>query len=138
MAAARNNTSGSRDKRKSTTQPVGEVSELLTFWDRAFDLKNGYRGLTVEVLERKNNVLSFYVLDEEGNPQRREGELPFTINLDDGMEVWSSLPSTAQDVDPESSQRIGYLFVGKQWLVRHQGDIRVKGGGAKWPVKASL
>ncbi len=138
MAAARRNTSGSRDKRKSTTQPVGNVDELITFWDRAFDLKNGYRGLTVEVLERENNILSFYVLDPEGNPQRRKGELPFTINLDDGLEVWSSLPSTAQDVDPESSQRIGYLFVGKQWLDRHEGEFQLKDGGSKWPIRTSL
>jgi hypothetical protein len=140
MAASRNkpSTSGSRDKRKSTTQPVGNITELLTFWDRAFDLKNGYRGFPVEVLKREDNILYFFVLDGEGNPQRRSGEEPFSINLDDGMEVWSSLPSTAQDVDPESSQRIGYLFVGKQWLDRYGKEFVLREGGSKWPIRSSL
>lgn len=127
----------SRDKRKATTQPVGDVSELLTYWDRGFDLKRGYQGLTVEVVGRENNVLSFYVLDGEGNQQRKGGEKPFTINLDDGMEVWSSLPSTAQDADPESSQRIGYLFVTHQWLARNKAELGVL-EGPKWPRTASL
>ena len=107
MAAGKRSTksNSSRDKRKATTQPVGDVSELLTYWDRAFDLKNGYQGLVVEVIARENNVLAFYLLDDEGNPQRKGGEGAFTINLDDGMEAWSSLPSTAQEVDPESSPR---------------------------------
>lgn len=138
MAASRNKKSGSRDKRKSTTQPVGNIGELLSFWDRAFDLKNGYRGLTVEVIKREDNVLSFFILDQEGNPQRKKGEDAFAINLDDGMEAWSSLPSTAQDVDPESSQRIGYLFVTKQWLDRNIGDLKVMDGGNKWPIRSSL
>ncbi len=127
----------SRDKRKATTQPVGDISELLTYWDRGFDLKNGYRGLVVEVIARENNVLAFYILDGEGNPQRKGGDSAFTINLDDGMEVWSSLPSTAQDVDPESSQRIGYLFVTDQWLGRHKGDV-IALGGPKWPKNVSI
>jgi hypothetical protein len=114
------------------------VSELLTFWDRAFDLKGGYRGLTVEVIGRENNVLSFYILDGDGNPQRKGGEGAFTINLDDGMEAWSSLPSTAQEVDPESSQRIGYLFVTNQWLARNKGDIKVMAEPPKWPKVTSI
>lgn len=123
----------SRDKRQATTQPVGDFSELLTFWDRAFDLKSGYQGLIVEVVSRENNVLSFFILDGEGNPRRKEDEHAFTINLDDGMEAWSSLPSTAQDVDPESSQRTAYLFVTKQWLKRNIGAITVMEGPGKWP-----
>lgn len=111
---------------------------MLTFWDRAFDLKNGYQGLVVEVIGRENNVLSFYILDGEGNPQRKGGEGAFSINLDDGMEAWGSLPSTAQEADPESSQRIGYLFVTKAWLDRNIGDIKVMAGPPKWPVKYSL
>lgn len=138
MAAKRSKQSGSRDKRKATTQPVGEVSELLTYWDRAIDLKNGYQGLKVEVVDRQNNVLSFYVLDAEGNHQRKAGEEAFTINLDDGMEVWASLPSTAQDIDPESSQRIGYLFVTQQWLARNKTDIKILGPGDKWPKTISI
>ena len=140
MAAGKRSTksNSSRDKRKATTQPVGDVSELLTYWDRAFDLKNGYQGLVVEVIARENNVLAFYLLDDEGNPQRKGGEGAFTINLDDGMEAWSSLPSTAQEVDPESSQRIGYLFVTGQWLARNKGDIKVMEGPGKWPKTASL
>jgi hypothetical protein len=140
MAASKRSKQGasSRDKRKATTQPVGDVSELLTFWDRAFDLKNGYQGLIVEVVNRENNVLSFFILDDEGNPQRKEGEHPYTINLDDGMEAWSSLPSTAQEVDPESSQRVGYLFVTKQWLNRNIGDIKVMAGPGKWPKANAL
>lgn len=137
MAARRSKQSSSRDKRKATTQPVGDVSELLTYWDRGFDLKRGYQGLTVEVVGRENNVLSFYVLDGEGNQRRKGGEKPFTINLDDGMEAWSSLPSTAQDVDPESSQRIGYLFVTQQWLARHKAELALL-GGPKWPKSASI
>ncbi len=135
MAAAKRSKvkASSRDKRKATTQPVGDVSELLTFWDRAFDLANGYQGLVVDVVSRENNVLEFFILDGEGNPQRKEGEHPFTINLDDGMEAWSSLPSTAQEVDPESSQRIGYLFVTQQWLKRNLGDITLMEGPGKWP-----
>ena len=114
------------------------MSELLTYWDRGFDLKNGYQGLTVEVIGRENNVLFFYVLDAEGNPQRKGGEGAFTINLDDGMEAWSSLPSTAQDIDPESSQRIGYLFVTNQWLARNKGEIKLMAGPPKWPKTASI
>lgn len=127
----------SRDKRKATTQPVGDVSELLTFWDRAFD-PDGYQGLTVEVIGRENNILSFYVLDGDGNPQRKGGEGAFTINLDDGMEAWSSLPSTAQDVDPESSQRVGYLFVTKQWLGRNKSGIKALAEPPKWPRAFSI
>jgi hypothetical protein len=111
---------------------------LLTFWDRGFDLKNGYQGLVVEVIKRENNVLSFYVLDGEGNQQRKGGEGAFTINLDDGMEAWSSLPSTAQDIDTESSQRIGYLFVTKQWLARNGGIKVMEGGPGKWPKNTAL
>lgn len=114
------------------------MSELLTFWDRAFDLKGGYRGLTVEVTGRENNVLSFYILDGDGNPQRKGGEGAFTINLDDGMEAWSSLPSTAQEVDPESSQRIGYLFVTRQWLDRNKSGIKLLAEPPKWPKFTSL
>lgn len=111
---------------------------MLTYWDRGFDLKNGYQGLVVEVIARENNVLAFYILDAEGNPQRKGGEGAFTVNLDDGMEVWSSLPSTAQEVDPESSQRIGYLFVTKQWLGRNIGDIKLMAEPTKWPKGTSL
>lgn len=114
------------------------MSELLTYWDRGFDLKNGYQGLVVEVVSRENNILAFFILDGEGNAQRKGGEAAFTINLDDGMEAWSSLPSTAQDVDPESSQRIGYLFVTSQWLARNKGDITVMAGPGKWPKAAAL
>lgn len=139
MAAKRSKGSTpSRDKRKATTQPVGDVSELLTFWDRGFDLKNGYRGLTVEVVGRENNVIAFYILDGEGNAQRKGGDGAFIANLDDGMETWSSLPSTAQEVDPESSQRIGYLFVTEQWLERNKGQFKLMEGGGKWPRNVSL
>ena len=140
MAAKKSNkaSTSSRDKRKATTQPVGDVSELLTYWDRGFDLTNGYQGLVVEVIGRANNVLTFFILDGEGNTQRKGGEDPFTINLDDGMEAWSSLPSTAQEVDPESSQRIGYLFVTGQWLGRNRVDTTALRGPGKWPRTASL
>lgn len=137
-AGKRSKQASSRDKRKATTQPVGDVSELLTYWDRGFDLKHGYRGLTVEVIARENNVLAFHILDAEGNPHRKGGEGAFTINLDDGMEAWSSLPSTAQDVDPESSQRIGYLFVTDQWLTRNKADVTVMGTPPKWPKISSI
>jgi hypothetical protein len=140
MAAKRSKGSTpSRDKRKATTQPVGDVSELLTFWDRAFDLRNGYRGLVVEVVGRENNVIAFYILDSEGNPQRKDGDGAFIANLDDGMETWSSLPSTAQEVDPESSQRIGYLFVTEAWIERNAKGIKLMdSGGGKWPRITSI
>ena len=137
MAAKGKKQIGKEDKLKATTQPVGDVSELLAFWDRGFDLQNGYRGLTVAVTGRKNNVLSFSILDGSGKAQRKANGKDFSINLDDGMEVWSSLPSTAQDVDPESSQRIGYLFVSSHWLARNQGDVQVM-EGPKWPKGASI
>jgi hypothetical protein len=137
MAAKRSKGSSSRDKRKATTQPVGDVAELLTFWDRAFD-EGGYLGLTVEVIGRENNILSFHVLDPDGNPQKKSGEGAFTINLDDGMECWSSLPSTAQEVDPESSQRIGYLFVSRTWLGRNKSGLRAMAEPPKWPKNTSL
>lgn len=138
MAARKKATeNGNRDKRKATTQPVGELRELLPYWDRSFELKNGYQSLVVEVIGRENNTLTFYILDGQGNPQRKAGTEPYTINLDDGMEVWSSLPSTAQDVDPESSQRTGYLFVTKAWLERNRVQGLLRGGG-KWPTSVSL
>ena len=128
---------GKADKLKSTTQPVGDITELLAFWDRQFDLENGYRGLTVEVTGRKNNVLSFSIIEGGGKAHRRAGGKDFTINLDDGLEAWSALPSTAQDCDPESSQRVGYLFVTQAWLTRNQGDIQLM-DLPKWPRGASI
>ncbi len=110
---------------------------MLTFWDRAFDLKGGYHGLVVEVIGRENNVIAFYILDAEGNPQRKGGEDAFTVNLDDGMQVWSSLPSTAQDVDPESSQRIGYLFLSPNWLKTNTSTIKLT-EPPKWPRTLSI
>jgi hypothetical protein len=137
MAAKAKKQVGKQDKLKSTTQPVGDISELLAFWDREFDLDDGYRGLTVEVTGRKNNVLSFAIVEGSGKSHRRATGKDFSINLDDGMEAWSSLPSTAQDCDPESSQRVGYLFVTQAWLTRNQGDIKVM-ELPKWPRIASI
>lgn len=137
MAAKRNTQAGNRNKTKATTQPVRDISELVGHWARGIDLENGYQGLSVEVIGRKDNVLSFYILDSRGKAQRKAGSKAFTINLDDGMEAWSSLPSTAQGVDPESSQRIGYLFVTPQWLARNRGDLTVM-VGPKWPSSISI
>jgi|GEM_PF-6046385 hypothetical protein len=129
--------SGTRDKRVATTQPVQDVTELRGFWDRLFD-PEGYRELVVEVIGRQNNELFFFVLDSEGARERHNGGNEFSINLDDGSLAWSSLPSTAQWVDPESSQRIGYLFVTEVWIKENLGAARLKSGGAKWPKNTSL
>lgn len=131
-------TPGNRDKRISTIKPVKEMSELSGFWDRAFELENGYRELVVEVIGRDNNTLFFFVLDEDGNRRKTLGAQELSINLDDGMTCWSSLPSTAPQVDPESAQRIGYLFVTDAWIKENLGPIKVFGGGVKWPKNTSL
>lgn len=141
MAAKRSVKSGNRDKREATTQPVKDVSQLIAHWDRDFavfgDLDGGYRGLTVEVVTRTNNVISFNILDAKGTATKKvkAGEGAFSINLDDGLQAWSDLPSTAQIVDPESSQRIGYLFVTPAWLSRNKVALE---GPPKWPIRTAL
>lgn len=138
MAASRGRKgSSSPNKRESVTRPVTDFAELTQYWDRAFALEGGYRGLSVEVVGRDNNVLSFYVLSGEGKLLKK-GKEPFVVNLDDGMEAWSSLPSTAQQVDPESSQRIGYLFVTSAWLDRNKKSLTLLGEPIKWPRLTSL
>jgi hypothetical protein len=140
MAAGRRKSaktgSGTQDKRLATTMPVADQSELRGYWNRAFS-ETGYHELVVRVTTRTDNVISFQILAEEQVITR--GGDDFTINLDDGNEVWSSLPSTAQDIDPEASQRVGYLFVTEQWLERQRrGGAKVLGGPGKWPAKTSL
>ena len=140
MAAKRSVKSGTRNKREATTAPVKLVSELVAHWDRDVSmtgeqLSGGYRGLSVEVVGRANNVLSFYVLDPNGKAKGVKAGAPFTVNLDDGLEVWSDLPSTAQSVDPESSQRIGYLFLAPAWFARNKA---VAMDGPKWPRGYSI
>lgn len=140
MAAGRKKTgstiTGNQDKRVSTTQPVADQSQLIAFWNRAFN-ETGYRELVVRVTGRTDNVLSFQILD--GDRVLTRNGTDFTINLDDGLEAWSSLPSTAQNVDPESSQRVGYLFVTEAWLLRQgSGGPRGLEGGGKWPPRTSL
>jgi hypothetical protein len=141
MAAKRSVKSGSRNKREATTAPVKLVSELVAHWDRDFaisgvELTGGYRGLMVEVVGRTDNVISFNVLDAKGAPIKKvkAGEGAFSINLDDGLQAWSALPSTAQDVDPESSQRVGYLFVTPDWISRN----KIAMDGPKWPRGTSI
>ena len=130
---------GNRDKRTATIKPVKDVGELNGFWDRSFELTDGYREAVVEVVERKNNVLTFFLLDPASGERR--GTEPLSVNLDDGTQCWSALPSTAQDVDPESSQRSGYLFLAPAWIKRVIGPLKVfegPGGGIKWPRSLSL
>lgn len=129
---------GNRDKRTSSTLPVKEPAELSGFWDRHIDLRNGYRELVVEVIGRDNNTLFFFILDEDGNRRTTRGAQELSVNLDDGATCWSSLPSTAPMVDPESAQRIGYLFVTDKWIEEHVGPVKVFGGGVKWPRNISL
>lgn len=140
MAAKRSVTSGNRDKKLATTAPVKAVSELLTHWDRDFamvgqELSGAYHRLTVEVVGRANNVLSFNILESSGKAKKVKAGGAYSINLDDGLQAWSDLPSTAQFVDPESSQRIGYLFVTSDWLGRNKVLME---GPNKWPRAASL
>ncbi len=116
---------GNTNKRLTTTEPVKAVSELLTFWDRAF-APDGYVGLIVEVVSRQDNVITFTVAGSQAL---------HTANLDDGLEAWGSLPSTAQSVDPQSSQRTGYLFVSKPYLTR-KGLAPAE--PPKWPRGLSL
>lgn len=119
---------GNPDKSQATVQPVRKDTELLEPWDRDIDLKDGYRGLTVQVIKRENNVITFTILNEGVGGEH-------TINLDDGVVVWGSLPSTAQRVDCESSQRIGYLFVTPGWMVDNGVVVTEP---PKWPRNTSL
>ncbi len=141
MAGKRSVTSGTPNKLLATTAPVKAVSELLTHWDREFvvsglELKGGYRRLTVEVVSRANNVIGFNILDASGKVKKAKAVGAYSINLDDGLQAWSDLPSTAQFVDPESSQRIGYLFVSELWLERNLKLM--DSGGGKWPKSVSI
>ncbi len=130
----KSNGDGEPNKRDSSTQPVAEPDELLAYWDRAF-AAGGYFRMIVRVTGREDNTLRFKIIQ---GPEEKTGRggAPFSVNLDDGEEAWGSLPSTAQLVDPESSQRVGYLFVTKKWLGRQQGVVLA--GGGKWPIKTSL
>jgi hypothetical protein len=143
MAAKRSVTSGTRNKQEATTAPVKAVGELITHWDRDFaiagvEVTGGYRRLTIEVVSRANNVISFNILDSSGKGKKVKAGGAYTINLDDGLQAWSDLPSTAQFVDPESTQRIGYLFVTPEWLGRNKIDTKLMEGPNKWPRLASL
>jgi hypothetical protein len=119
---------GNPDKKEATVHPVRLETELLDPWDREIDLENGYRGLSVAVIEREDNVITFTILNESVG-----GE--YSINLDDGLVVWGSLPSTAQRVDVESSQRIGYLFVTPDWMTNNGVTLAEL---PKWPRITSL
>lgn len=121
---------GNTNKRLTTTEPVTEKSQVLTFWDREL-APEGYRGLFVEVVGRKDNVISFKVLDADGNAS----VTVYSVNLDDGLEAWGSLPSTAQEVDVQSSQRVGYLFVSTPYLERNS---LAPAEPPKWPRHLSI
>lgn len=140
MAAKRSKriSTGAQNKEDATTQPVKLETELVAYWDREFDYTNGYFGLTVEVVSRVNNILTFTVLGEAAKAgkgkSKRKTTTTHEINLDDGTQVWSALPSTAQEIDPESSQKVGYLFVSKPWLELNEPTREPP----KWPRTLSI
>ncbi|MFZ5445943.1 MAG: hypothetical protein ACOZQL_38475 [Myxococcota bacterium] len=125
------------NKMEATTSPVKDITELGAYWDRAFNLDGGYRAVAVEVVSRENNVITFNVIEVRSGKRLNKAASPLSVDLDDGTVVWSSLPSTAQMVDPESSQRIGYLFLTEAWIKEHIGQQQLKSGG-KWPRVSSL
>ena len=146
MAAKKRAQGTNEDKRNTTTEPVADTSQLLPYWNRTC-LKIGYHGLIVEVTARSENTITFKVLgvapppDPGAKPRAKpkaKSETEYSINLDDGTLAWGSLPSTAQRVDVESSQRVGYLFVSQAWLDEHPQACGPKAEPPKWPRNFSL
>lgn len=98
------------DKKKATTKPVAKVDQLKGLWDRQWSV---YRPLVVKVTARKGSLLTFQIVID---PSGATGTEAHTLNLDDGANVWSDLPSTAQLVEPGSGDDLGYLLVNQNWL----------------------
>jgi hypothetical protein len=108
-----------RDKSKATTEPVAAVADLKGLWDREFGV---YRPVVAKVTGRKGSMISFeIIIDPDGSTDGAT----YTVDLDDGGNVWGDLPSTAQLVDPTSEEQIGYLLLNQNWIYENVTSGRV-------------
>ena len=128
-------------KSKATTKPVASVDDFEGLWDRQWGV---YTPLVVQVIKRKKDELTFkIVLDPTG----ATGKKQYTVDLDDGTNVWGDLPSTAQLVDLETDEdaNLGYLLLNQYWLFENVDASELKvvfgggsGGTPKVPKSLSL
>jgi hypothetical protein len=119
------------DKKNATTTAVSSIDELKGLWDRQWGV---YLPLVVKVTKRVGSVLTFrIVLAPNGTP----GTTEYDVDLDEGRNVWSDLPSTAQFAKPGGDD-IGYLLVNQNWLFENGAAVDLKRvfggkGGAAGP-----
>lgn len=131
-----------RDLNDATTTPVTDVAQLQGLWDREVGV---YRMCVVRVTARQGSLISFQIVIGAAPsmlPQGTANGAAYTVDLNDGRNVWSELPSTAQLVVLPTTENIGYLGLNEDWLLENVGDSGgLRGGGdgvPKFPKNLSL
>lgn len=125
------------DQGNATTTPVSSYTQLDGFWNL---LRNTYRVVIVEVTSRSGTVIEFFILDpDDGQPfDDGGGPATFQVDLDEGTDTYPYFPSTAQLIDPQVTDVIGYLLLSEEYLDQALGQDVPNYASGKLPPGCSL